>query len=362
MAPLARKVPTVEAPRATVRGARWIEPKLVAEIAYFEFTDEGVLRHPSYLGLREDKKPEAVVIEKEAAVDVVTAAPASTVKISNRDRVIFPEGKLTKGQLADYYETVAPIMLPWAGSRPISLVRCPQGRAKKCIFQKHDAGSFGDAVKQVGIREKYGHQEAYLFVDTPAGLLACVQMGTIEFHGWGARIEDVEKADRLVFDLDPDESLGFKVVVSAALHVRDLLAEMGLTTFPMVTGGKGVHVIAPLTPSAEWRVVKDFANRFAMALEQSEPARFTAALSKAKRTGRMFIDYLRNQRGATAVMPYSARNREHAPIAVPVTWEELRDLEKPSFWHIGDATQMLKRASLKNLALWGRADQLLPDI
>lgn len=245
--------------------------------------------------------------------------------------MIFPEGKLTKGQLADYYETVAPIMLPWAGSRPISLVRCPQGRAKKCFFQKHDAGSFGDAVKQVGIREKDGHQEAYLFVDTPAGLLACVQMGTIEFHGWGARIEDVEKADRLVFDLDPDESLGFKVVVSAALHVRDLLAEMGLTTFPMMTGGKGVHVIAPLTPSAEWRVVKDFANRFAMALEQSEPARFTAALSKAKRTGRIFIDYLRNQRGATAVMPYSARNREHAPIAVPVTWEELRDLGKALF-------------------------------
>lgn len=362
MAPLARKEPTVEAPRAAVRGARWIEPKLVAEIAYLEFTEEGVLRHPSYLGLREDKKPEAVVIEKEVAVDVATAAPATTVKISNRDRVIFPEGKLTKGQLADYYETVAPIMLPWAGSRPISLVRCPQGRAKKCFFQKHDAGSFGDAVKQVGIREKDGHQEAYLFVDTPTGLLTCVQMGTIEFHGWGARIEDVEKADRLVFDLDPDEGLGFKDVLSTAFHVRDLLAEMGLTTFPMVTGGKGVHVIAPLTPSAEWTVVKDFAHRFAMALEQSEPARFTAALSKARRKGRIFIDYLRNQRGATAVMPYSARNREHAPIAVPVTWDELRDLDKPSRWHIGDGTEMLKRASSKNLALWGRADQLLPDL
>jgi len=362
MAPLARKEPTVEAPRAAVRGARWIEPKLVAEIAYLELTDEGVLRHPSYLGLREDKKPEAVVIEKEAAVDVVTATPARTVKISNRERVIFPEGKLTKGQLADYYETVAAIMLPWAGSRPISLVRCPQGRAKKCFFQKHDAGSFGDAVKQVGIREKDGHQEAYLFVDTPAGLLTCVQMGTIEFHGWGARIEDIEKADRLVFDLDPDEGLGFKDVVSAAFHMRDLLAEMGLTTFPMVTGGKGVHVIAPLTPSAEWPVVKDFAHRFAMALEQSEPARFTAALSKAKRTGRIFIDYLRNQRGATAVMPYSARNREYAPIAVPVTWDELRDLDKPSRWHIGDGDEMLKRASSKNLARWGRADQLLPDL
>lgn len=363
MAPLEQKTATVEAPRAAVRGAHWIKPKLVAEIAYIEFTDEGVLRHPSYLGLREDKKPEAIVIEKEAPVATV-AAPAETsgVKISNRDRIIFPEGKLTKGQLADYYEAIAPIMLPWAGSRPISLVRCPQGRAKKCFFQKHDAGSFGDTVKQVGIREKDGHEEPYLFVDTPAGLLTCVQMGTIEFHGWGARIEDVEKADRLVFDLDPDEGLDFKDVVSGAFHLHDLLAEMGLVTFPMVTGGKGVHVIAPLTPSAEWPTVKDFAHRFAMALAKADPDRFTAALAKAKRTGRIFIDYLRNQRGATAVMPYSARSREFAPIAVPLTWEELRELDKPTHWHIGDGPEMVKRAASKNLAHWGRADQVLPDL
>lgn len=362
MAPLERKVPTVDAPRAAVRGAHWIEPKLVAEIAYVEFTDEGVLRHPSYLGLREDKKPEAVVIETETPVAVATAPARSSVKISNRERVIFPEGKLTKGQLADYYEIVAPIMLPWVSSRPISLVRCPQGRSKKCFFQKHDAGSFGDDVKQVGIREKDGHDEPYLYVDTPAGLLTCVQMGTIEFHGWGARIEDVEKADRLVFDLDPDEGLDFQDVVSAAFHVQDVLAQMGLTTFPMVTGGKGVHVIAPLTPSAEWPLVKDFAHRFALALAQAEPARFTAALAKAKRTGKIFIDYLRNQRGATAVMPYSARTREYAPVAVPLTWKELRDLDKPSHWHIGDGTEMVKRAASKNLAHWGRADQILPDL
>lgn len=362
MEPLERNKPTVEAPRAAVRDAHWIEPKLVAEIAYIEFTDEGVLRHPSYLGLREDKKPEAIVLETEAPVAAAIAPATDAVRISNRERVIFPEGKLTKGQLADYYEIVAPIMLPWAGSRPISLVRCPQGRAKKCFFQKHDAGSFGSEVKQIGIREKDGHEEAYLFVDTPAGLLTCVQMGTIEFHGWGARIEDIEKADRLVFDLDPDEGLDFKDVVSAAFHVQDLLAQMGLTTFPMVTGGKGVHVIAPLTPSAEWPEVKDFAHRFALALSQADPERFTAALAKAKRTGRIFIDYLRNQRGATAVMPYSARSREFAPIAVPLTWEELRDIDGPSRWHIGDGAEMVKRAGSKNLALWGRADQILPDL
>lgn len=363
MAPLEQKIATVEAPRAAVRGAHWIKPKLVAEVAYIEFTDEGVLRHSSYLGLREDKKPEAVVLEVEAPLaSAEKAAAISSVKISNRDRVIFPEGKLTKGELADYYEAVAQIMLPWAGSRPISLVRCPQGRDKKCFFQKHDAGSFGDEVKQVGILEKDGHQEPYLFVDTPAGLLTCVQMGTIEFHGWGARIEDVEKADRLVFDLDPDEGLDFKNVVSAAFHLQDVLGQMGLVTFPMVTGGKGVHVIAPLTPTAEWPQVKDFAHRFALALAQANPERFTAALAKAKRTGKIFIDYLRNQRGATAVMPYSARSRPFAPIAVPLTWEELRDLDSTNHWHIGDAPEILKRATSKDLAHWGRADQILPDL
>ena len=253
-------------------------------------------------------------------------------------------------------------MLPWAGSRPISLVRCPQGRDKKRFFQKHDAGSFGDHVRQVGISEKDGHKEAYLFVDAAEGLLTCVQMGTIEFHGWGARIEDVEKADRLVFDLDPDEGLVFKDVVTAAFHLRDLLSQMGLATFAMVTGGKGVHVVAPLTPQAEWPAVKDFAHRFALALAQADPARFTAALAKAKRTGKIFIDYLRNQRGATAVMPYSARSREHAPVAVPVTWEELRKLDRASRWHIGDGAELVKRARSKDLVGWGRADQVLPDL
>ncbi|WBO23870.1 DNA ligase D [Sphingomonas abietis] len=360
MTPLEVESPTVEAPRAAVRGAHWIKPKLVAEIAFMEVTGDGVLRHSSYLGLRLDKKPEAVVFEKEAPVaQVATPAPA-LVRVTNRERVIFPEGKITKGELADYYQAVAAIMLPWAGSRPISLVRCPQGRGKKCFFQKHDAGSFGDHVHHVGIAEKDGHDEPYLFIDDAEGLVTCVQMGTIEFHGWGARIEDVEKADRLVFDLDPDEGLDFKDVVSAAFHVQELLGQMGLATFPMVTGGKGIHVIAPLTPQAEWPAVKDFAHRFALVLAQAEPNRFTAALAKAKRTGRIFVDYLRNQRGATAVMPYSARARDYAPVAVPITWEELRTLEGAAHWHVGDAAELLKRAASKDLVGWGRADQVLP--
>lgn len=357
MKPLEVKAATVPAPRAEVRGAHWLKPRLVAEIAFTEITNEGTLRHPSYLGLREDKKPEAVVVEKPQH----DAAPV-TVPISNRERVIYPESQITKGQLADYYAAIAPLMLPWMGSRPISLVRCPQGRAKKCFFQKHDAGSFGEAVRHVGIVEKDGHEEPYLYVDTPEGLITCVQMGTIEFHGWGARIEDVEKADRLVFDLDPDEGLDFEAVRAAAFQFCDILSGIGLATFPMLTGGKGVHVIAPLTPRAEWPEVKDFAHRLAQAVAQNDPDHFTAALPKAQRKGRIFVDYLRNQRGATAVMPYSARARPGAPVAVPLTWKEMETIDKPNHFHVGDTTLLLKRAKLKALGGWGRADQELPDL
>ncbi|MBZ9848042.1 DNA ligase D [Mesorhizobium sp. CA14] len=362
MAPLEQKAATVEAPRAEVRGAHWLRPKLVAEVAFTEMTNEGTLRHPSYLGLREDKKPEAVVLETERRTAKLTGSPANAIAISNRDRVIYPEANITKGELADHYAAVAEIMLPWVGSRPISLVRCPQGRAKKCFFQKHDAGSFGDKVHHVGITEKDGHEEPYLYVDDADGLMICVQMGTIELHGWGARIEDIEKADRLVFDLDPDEGLDFEAVRAAAFQFRDILKSLGLTTFPILTGGKGVHVIAPLTPQAEWPQVKDFAHRLAQAVAQSDPSHFTAALPKARRKGRIFVDYLRNQRGATAIMPYSARSRPAAPVAAPITWAEMKTIDAPSHFHVGDAAELKKRAASKSLAGWGRADQSLPNL
>ena len=362
MTPLEQPEPTVKAPRAEVRGAHWLTPKLVAEIAYTEMTNEGTLRHPSYLGLREDKKAEAVVLETAAPVAEIAAPAVSKIKISNRERIIDPDSGVTKGQLADHYEGVAAIMLPWAGSRPISLVRCPQGRAKRCFFQKHDAGSFGDTVKHVSILEKDGHIEPYLYLDTADGLMTCVQMGTIEFHGWGSRIEDVEKADRLVFDLDPDEGLDFEAVRNAAFHFRDILQQIGLETFPMATGGKGIHVIAPLVPKAEWPEVKSFAHRLAQAVAQSDPENFTAALPKAQRKGRIFVDYLRNQRGATAVMPYAVRARSGAPVAAPITWEEMKTIDTPAHWHVGDAAELVKRAGSKALAGWGRADQVLPDL
>ncbi|MBB4858070.1 bifunctional non-homologous end joining protein LigD [Novosphingobium chloroacetimidivorans] len=353
----------VNVPRVEARGATWVKPELVAEIAFAEFTGEGRVRHASFLGLRGDKPAAEVKPEKA----VKAPPPPPVVVISNPDRVIFPESGQTKGELAAYYQQVAPIMLPFAGNRPISLVRCPQGRAKKCFFQKHDSGTFGEHVHQVPIHEKDGGSEDYLFVETADGLLQCVQMGTIEFHGWGARANAVELPDRMIIDLDPDEGLDFGDVKSAAKDIRDRLADLGLATFAMLSGGKGVHVIAPLTPSKDhgghaWEVHKDFARRFAEALALAEPDRFVATMSKAKRKGKIFIDWLRNQRGATAVVPYSARARADAPVAVPIAWDELDGFDRANGFTIADGAKLLKRAQGKPLKGWGFAEQVLPGL
>ncbi|MCA1662170.1 MAG: DNA ligase D [Novosphingobium sp.] len=356
MARLVIDKPAAEIPREDRRGVTWVEPKLVAEIAFAEFTAHGTLRHASFLGLREDKKA------ADVAPEVAIEAPApEIVKISNRDRVIYPESGQTKGDLADYYAAITPLMLPVAAGRPTSLIRCPQGRAKKCFFQKHDAGSFGPHVHHVPIVEKDGGAEDYLYVDDAEGLLACVQMGTIEFHGWGSRAEAVERPDRMIFDLDPDEGLDFEDVKRAARLIHDQLEDLGLVSFAMLTGGKGVHVIAPLTPGHSWEVHKDFARRFAEALSLLEPDRFVATMSKAKRKGKIFIDWLRNQRGATAVLPYSARAREGAPVAAPIAWGELDDFAHAHPFGIGDADKLIRRAGGKALAGWGFAEQRLPE-
>lgn len=355
---LARKTPPLEVPKADSGKVHWVTPKLVAEVAYAELTGEGRVRHGSFLGLRQDKDADDVGSERGKPAP----EPASQVEISSRDRVIFPDSGQTKGDLADYYEAIAPIMLPFAASRPLSLVRCPQGRAKKCFYQKHDNGGFGKGVKSVPIEEKDGGTEDYLYIEDARGLLECVQMGTIEFHGWGARSDAVEQPERMVFDLDPDEGLDFGAVRDAALDIRKHLADIGLASFAMVTGGKGVHVVVPLTPGHSWDAHKSFAERFARALAQAEPERFTATMSKAKRKGRIFIDWLRNQRGSTAVMPYSARARENAPVAAPVAWNDLKGMEDAQRFSIADAKRLADRAKSRSLSGWGFADQRLPDL
>jgi len=354
---ITRKTPPVETDNASARGVTWLTPKLVAEIAFAEFTADGKVRHGTYLGLRTDKPAKSIKPEKPTK----TSKPAEAVNISSRDRVVFPDSGQTKGDLADYYETVAPIMLPFAGRRPVSLVRCPQGRAKNCFFQKHDSGGFGDAVHHVPIREKDGETEDYLYVEDARGLLQCVQMGTIEFHGWACRSDDVEQPDRMIFDLDPDEGLNFDDVKQAARDIRARLSDLGLVSFAMLSGGKGVHVIVPLLRGHSWDAHKDFARRFAEALSLAEPDRFTATMSKAKRKGKIFIDWLRNQRGSTAVVPYSARARSGAPVAAPVAWNELKSISTAATYSIDDAEKLLARAQSKSLSGWGFAEQHLPD-
>jgi bifunctional non-homologous end joining protein LigD len=355
---LARKTAPLEVPATKARDVSWVTPKLVAEIAFAEFTADGNVRHASYLGLRADQSAAQVRPERVATSP---QEPAADVAISSRERVVFPDSGQTKGDLADYYTAVAGIMLPFAATRPVSLVRCPQGRAKKCFFQKHDSGAFGDAVLDVPIREKDGGSEDYLYVEDARGILQCVQMGTIEFHGWGARSDDVEAPDRMVFDLDPDEGLDFDDVKQAARDIRARLSDLGLVSFAMLSGGKGVHVVVPLSTGHSWEAHKSFARRFAEALSLAEPERFTANMSKAKRKRRIFIDWLRNQRGSTAVLPYSARARSGAPVAVPIAWNELKDMGSAQPFSIDDAKRLIDRAASKRLAGWGFAGQALPD-
>ena len=369
MDPLAVEKPPLDVPKAVLRGSHWIEPKLVAEIAFTEFTREGTLRHPSFIALREDKRADEVV--REVPEKVVKAAKKQKselatfaslgVRITNPDRVIFPGDEISKGQLADYYAAIAAPIMVDAANRPLTLIRCPQGRAKKCFFQKHDSGSMGDFVHHVAIAEKDGSTEDYLYVDRVEGLLGCVQMGTIEFHGWGSRIDPLQRPDRRVFDLDPDEGLDFGAVRDGAEMLRALLADLGLETFPLLSGGKGIHVVAPLDQTADWPTVKSFAERFSRAISEQHPEAFTANIRKNQRTGRIFVDWLRNQRGATAVLPYSARAREGAPVAAPIDWSEVASIKGGNRFTIRDVDELLERANSKLLAGWGQAKQALPD-
>ncbi len=368
MRPLALDAPPLDVPRAMRRGSTWIEPTLVAEVAFTEFTEEGVLRHPSFIALREDKSPTQVVRETPRKLQANEkkgerpTAESLGVRLTSPERVVFPGDELTKGDLASYYAAISPLLMIDLARRPMTLIRCPQGRSKHCFFQKHDSGTMGPHVLHVPVTESNGETQDYLYVEEPVGALECVQMNTIEFHGWGSRVDPLEMPDRLVFDLDPDVGLDFDKVKAAAVRLRALLADLGLTTFPLLSGGKGIHVIAPLDQTRDWPTVKSFAERFTRAIAQAEPEMFTANIRKVERKGRIFLDWLRNQRGATAVMPYSARAREGAPVAAPIAWEELDGLTGANIYSIRDADELIERAEGKLLAGWGQAKQALPDL
>jgi bifunctional non-homologous end joining protein LigD len=269
-----------------------------------------------------------------------------------------------KAAIRLYYEMVAPLLLEQAAGRPLNLFRCTAGH---CFFQRNRAHpesgeTFGPPVRFVPVAQKNKRTEDYLFVEDEAGVMACVEAGGIEFHGWGSLARDIERPDRIVFDLDPGEGIGFEAVKDAALLVRGLLAEIGLQCFAMLTGGKGVHVVVPVEPEAEWHAVRDFARRVCAVIADAEPERYTIALRKSEREGRIFLDYLRNQRTATAILPWSLRARVGAPVAAPVTWPELADAASASAFTIADLADLLRRGRSRGLRGWGKADQALPAL
>ena len=313
--PLARKAATVTLPShvpVRPRDVTWVEPQLVAELAFRGWGKEGLLRQASFQRLREDKTVKDIG-------DQGSDAP----RLSSPGKIIFPDLGISKQQVADYYRAVAPQLLPELMRRPLSLVRCPDGIKGQCFFQKHHAGTLGEHVHAVPIREKDGGSEDYLYVEDVDGVLDLVQMNVLELHPWGARIEDVEHPDRLVFDLDPGEGVDWKAIAAAARDVRARLQEIGLVSFLRLSGGKGLHVVLPIAPGPGWTRAKAFCEAFANAMSTQAPERYVATATKAKRRGVIFIDWLRNGRGATSVASWSLRARKEAGVAVPLAWSEL---------------------------------------
>jgi bifunctional non-homologous end joining protein LigD len=369
---------------AAAREVHWVEPELVAEVEFAEWTEDDVIRHPSYKGLREDKDPAEVVREQPldarrrrlAAVDgkrkkagggegeragggtagekrVRESSPRRTraarstvrapavskkgdievagIRITNANRVLYTAEEITKGDVARYFEAVAEVALPYIRGRPLTLVRCPDGPEKPCFFQKHGGEGMPDVIPRVQVEEDDG-AEPYMYIDELPSLIALVQFGVLEFHIWNARSDRLDRPDQIIFDLDPDEGLSWTEVVATALAMRDRLQELGLESFAKTTGGKGLHVVLPLVRRATWDDVRDFSRGIAEEFARAAPNRFTAVMSKKRRKGKIFIDFLRNARNSTAIAAYSTRSRPGAPVSVPVAWDELLGMRKrPTF-------------------------------
>jgi bifunctional non-homologous end joining protein LigD len=349
--PLERpRAPFEHVPAAERKDAVWLEPKLVAQVEFAERTRDGRLRHPSFKGLREDKQ--AREVHREAQNDEETGmARASAqqgggavfdgITLTNPDRVYYPGIGLTKLGVARYYETVAPELLTYAARRPISLVRCPQGIDKEHFFQRHAMKGMSDAIKQVPIPGGES-KKPYLYIEDAQGLFGLVQIGTLEIHDWGVSLAQIDKPDRIVFDLDPDEDLPLPILKAATAEVREFLADLGFKSFLKSTGGKGLHLVAPLTPKLGWDEVKEFAKAVADGLVAARPDRYTANPLKRTRVGKIFVDYLRNQRGGSAIVNYSTRAKEGAPVACPLRWDELKGLKTASPYNVKTLPARLK--------------------
>lgn len=366
-----------------VGSVHWVRPVLVAEVEFTEWTGDGMLRHPTFRGLREDKEPTEIRLPSS---DEHAARPESTrsrtarraregaaaasgggapggassaraaggrrkraskdeeevagVWLSSPHKVLYPEQNVSKLTLARYYEEVADRILPYVRNRPLSLVRCPQGFEKGCFYQKHPGEAMAKGVPRVLIDEKDG-SAPYLYVRELPDLIALVQAGVLELHVWGSHVADVERPDLLVFDLDPGSDVPWEGLVRVARDLRDRLDDLGLSSFPRTTGGKGLHLVVPLEPKSDWEEAKAFARAVAQAHAHDDAKKVTINMAKSKRAGRIFLDYLRNGRGATAIASYSTRSREGAPVAVPVRWSEVGPQLSPDRYHVGNLRRRL---------------------
>jgi bifunctional non-homologous end joining protein LigD len=330
------------------RGVTWLNPSLVAQVQFSNWTDDGQLRHPAFLGLREDKAAKDMVREQPVSPKIIessehaaavpkakmprrtgassindqTQSEVAGVHLSHPDKLLYPDDDITKLDLARYYEQVASWMLPHVENRLLSLVRCPAGSGEKCFFQKHPGEGTSEALRRFDVTEKNKTEEYLALYDLP-GLISLVQLGVLEIHSWGSQADQFEKPDRLIFDLDPDPSVDWPHIVTAAKEVRLILEELDLESFIKTTGGKGLHIVVPVRRRLAWDDAKKFCKAVADFMVAAAPDRYIAKMTKAARKGKIFVDYLRNDRGATSIAPYSTRNRSGAPVSVPIGWDEL---------------------------------------
>ncbi len=324
------------------RGVIWVKPELVAQVAFSTWTADNIVRQAAFKGLREDK-PAQTVQREEPAVDVegaekksrqVRPAPAnpSPIRLTHPEKVLDESSGVTKRALAEYYLAISDVILPFIADRPLTIVRCPDGSGKQCFYQKHKnkmlSGSF-DSIDIVD--KKSGKPEPYITLSTREAVVELAQIGGLEVHPWGSRNETLEQPDRIIFDLDPDEAIPWSTLAASALEVRKRLKAIGLESFVKSTGGKGLHVVVPIRPEHPWPIVKEFAHRFVLAMEKDAPSRFLTKMTKAARSGKIYLDYLRNERGSTAVAPYSPRARAGLPVAMPLSWIELKSDQPPRF-------------------------------
>lgn len=333
----------------------WLEPVLVAEIKFAEWTKENLLRQASFKGLRIDKNPKE--IRKENAEDAFLYQSSSEtaeqpmegnskniiiqeVKISSPDKAMFDDPIITKADVARYYEKVSARMLPLAGQRVLSIVCCPKGITQACFFKKHP-GPDSKGIATIPITNSDGETEEYFYIENVSGLISQVQLGTLEFHIWGSRIDQLEKPDMMVFDLDPDVGMDLSQVRQGVRDMRNILSDLSLNSYLKTSGGKGYHVVVPLKPFAAWDTFHDFSKRVVEVMEQKWPDRYTSNVRKAKRTDKIFIDWIRNGRGATSVAPYSIRARKGAKVSMPIAWEEL-DTIAPDGISMADALKRIE--------------------